>query len=70
MASILMGAATALIILIAGAGCFIAGLKAIDIKISETEPKSRPAAEPTEEQRKIAEGLSNMLNYGNRHKIG
>ncbi len=68
MASILMGAVTALIILIAGAGCFIAGLKAIDTQMEKTQPKPRTATEPTEEQRKIAEGLSNMLNYSNRHQ--
>ena len=68
MANILMGAVTALIILIVGAGCFIAGLKAIDTKIVVAEQKPRTVSEPTEEQRKIAEGLANMLNYSNRHQ--
>ena len=67
MASILMGAITALIILFVGTGCFIAGLKAIDAQLKSAQPERRVTAEPSEEQRKIAEGLSNMLNYGNRH---
>ncbi|MBR5270928.1 MAG: hypothetical protein IKV64_01960 [Clostridia bacterium] len=67
MFSIFMGTITAVAILVAGILCFNAGLNALDICIKEAEHKAPPKAEPTEEQRKIAEGLSNMLNYGNRH---
>ena len=67
MIGILMGTITAAAILVAGVLCFNAGLNALDICAREVSDKPRPKAEPTEEQRKIAEGLSNMLNYGNRH---
>ena len=67
MLSVLMGSVTAVAILVAGVLCFNAGLNALDICAREVSDKPRPKVEPTEEQRKIAEGLSNMLNYGNRH---
>ena len=63
----LMGTITAVAILVAGVLCFNAGLNALDLCAGETGQKPRPKAEPTEEQRKIAEGLSNMLDYGKRH---
>ena len=67
MIGILMGTITAVAILVAGVLCFNAGLNALNICVREAEQKPRPKAEPTEEQRKIAEGLSNMLDYGKRH---
>ena len=67
MVCILMGALTAVAVLVAGILCFNAGLNAMKICSEDAVQKAPPKAEPTEEQRKIAEGLSNMLNYGNRH---
>lgn len=70
MASILMGVITAMLISLSCGGCFYAGYKVGYTNQPKTEETEKQTAEPTEEQKKIAEGLTNILNYTNRHKAG
>lgn len=70
MASILMGTTTALIVILIGGGSFYAGYKvgASNRKTEVQEEKTK--TELTEEQKRVAEGFTNMLNYANRHMGG
>lgn len=66
MASILMGTVTAMLMLLMGGGCFICGYKAGSLQPPITDERSN--TQPTEEQKRLAEGFTNLLNYANRHK--
>lgn len=64
MASILMGTLTSMIMLIIGGGCFLMGYRVCEMKPA---PDEKHDTQPTEEQKRMAEGFTNLLNYANRH---
>lgn len=69
MASILMGVITAILIILICGACFYVGYRVGYANQPKAE-QSEKTTQLTEEQRKIAEGLANMLNHANRHKAG
>ena len=70
MASILMGTTTALIVILICGGSFYIGYRfgCINSKNAPQEEKTR--AEMTEEQKRLVEGFTNILNHANRHRGG
>lgn len=63
MFDIFLGAFTFFLMLISCGGCFILGLYAG----RKGESSAKAEAIPTEEQKRMAEGFTNLLNYANRH---
>ena len=68
MINIFLGAATALIIVLIGGGCFYFGIRTAEM-INKPE-QAQCEKEQTEEEKKRVEGLNNMLNHALRHKGG
>ena len=70
MASVLMGATTALIVFLVGCSTFYIGYRLGSANSQNIPQETKTKAELTEEQKRVAEGFNNMLNYANRHKGG
>lgn len=70
MASIFLGAATALIVILIGGGAFYVGYKVGRNNTQIPTERENTNKDLTEEQKRVAEGFSNMLNYANRHNKG
>lgn len=70
MTSILMGTITALIVILIGGGSFYAGYKVGYTNRRAELQEEKTKTEPTEEQRRVAEGLANIFDYSNRRKVG
>ncbi len=68
MASILMGVITAiLIILICGVVFYVGYKVGYENQPTPMIQEETPRNEPTKRQSEISEGMSNILNYANRH---
>lgn len=70
MASILMGTTTALIVILICGGAFYVGYKVGCKNTQMPTEREKTSKDLTEEQKRVAEGFSNMLNYANRHNKG
>ena len=68
--SILMGTTTALIVLLIGGGAFYTGYRVGCVNSQNDPQEEKTKTELSEEQKRVAEGFNNMLNYANRHKGG
>ena len=70
MLSILLGTITAMLIILGCGGCFYAGYKVGYTFQPKATEEEKPKAEMNEEQRRLYEGMQNILNYANRHGGG
>ena len=70
MLSILFGTITAMLVILSCGGCFYAGYKVGHTFQPKPTEEVKPKAEMNEEQRRLYEGMQNILNYGNRHGGG
>lgn len=68
MINIFLGAATALIIVLIGAGCFYLGIGTAEMINKPNTAQGEK--EQTEEEKKRVEGLNNIINHAMRHKGG
>ena len=64
MESLLLGTSTMLTVLLIAIISFWAGYRFGELNTQDAEHKKH---EPTEEQKRVAEGFANILNHANRH---
>ena len=70
MVSILLGVITALLIILSCGGCFYAGYRVGYANIPKEPQEEKPKAGMSEEQKRLYEGMQNILNHANRHGGG
>ena len=70
MANILMGVITAILIILLSGAVFYIGYKVGYANTPKEPQEEKPKAEMTQEQKRLYEGIQNMLNYSNRHGGG